>query len=95
MLMQRTDLAEEFVARFASVPWVAECVFLRPKYLRGSVEREVADNGPPLMNTSRPAGIATEADGPLSALSPHGNLPSRIPRRPPRFFAVRRLDGLG
>ena len=32
---QRTDLAEDFVARFASVPLVAERVFLRPKYLRG------------------------------------------------------------
>jgi len=36
-------LAEEFIARFASVPLVTECVFLRPRYLRGRVEREVAD----------------------------------------------------
>jgi hypothetical protein len=42
-IYQRTDLAEEFVAQFASVPLVSECVFLRPKYLRGGVEREVAD----------------------------------------------------
>jgi hypothetical protein len=42
-MYQRTDLAEEFVAQFASVPLVSECVFLRPKYLRGNVEREVAD----------------------------------------------------
>lgn len=40
---QRTDLAEEFVARFSSVPLVTESVFLRPKYLRGGIEREVAD----------------------------------------------------
>ncbi|MGO9605117.1 MAG: hypothetical protein ACLQAT_17310 [Candidatus Binataceae bacterium] len=40
---QRTDLAEDFIARFASVPLVTECVFLRPRYLRGHVEREVAD----------------------------------------------------
>jgi hypothetical protein len=40
---QRTDLAEDFIARFASVPLVAESVFLRPKYLGGRAEREVAD----------------------------------------------------
>ena len=42
-MLQRTDLAEEFVARFASAPMVAECVFLRPKCVRGESEREVAD----------------------------------------------------
>ena len=31
------------MARFASAPLVAEGVFLRPRYLRGRAEREVAD----------------------------------------------------
>jgi hypothetical protein len=43
MSSQRTDWAEVFIARFASVPLVAERVFLRPRYLRGRAEREVAD----------------------------------------------------
>jgi hypothetical protein len=41
--MSRTDLAEQFAAAFASTPLADECVFLRPKYLDGAIEREVCD----------------------------------------------------
>lgn len=41
--MQRSKLAERHVAEFASIPLVAECVFLNPAFLDGNVEREVCD----------------------------------------------------
>jgi hypothetical protein len=41
--MQRSKLAERYAAEFASIPLVAECVFLNPAFLDGNVEREVCD----------------------------------------------------
>jgi len=36
--LQRTDLAEQFVERFAQIPLTAECVFRSPKYLPAGKE---------------------------------------------------------
>lgn len=41
--MQRSKLAENYAAKFASAPLVAECVFLNPAFLDGTIEREVCD----------------------------------------------------
>jgi hypothetical protein len=41
--ISRTLLAETFAAAFASTPLADECVFLSPKRLDGTIEREVCD----------------------------------------------------
>ena len=41
--MQRSKLAEIYAARFASVPLVAECIFLNPAFLDRTLKREVCD----------------------------------------------------
>ena len=41
--MQRSKLAEIFAAKFAALPLVAECVFLNPAFLDGTLKREVCD----------------------------------------------------
>jgi hypothetical protein len=41
--MQRSKLTEIYAAKFAALPLLAECVFLNPAFLDGTLEREVCD----------------------------------------------------